>query len=487
MTSLFSDRSFAYRPFLGPRRAAAFLRSNLPLAAWVVTADIEKFFDNVEHRVLAQQLRNVGLDEVGVRLILKWPLVPVDDRGRWYQPVKGLPRGSPVAPVLANLYLTGFDIALEAEGFTHVRYADDFVVLAPDEEEAQRGLRYVSTYLGSKLRLRIKPAKTQLAPADAGFTFVGFRFTRETWTVPTESVDRFKNEVINLLGEAGPRSLVDAAKSHNDVVRGWRNYYCGNSSEMDRQLSELDAWRSDQCAAYLKRAGKDPDAAPVWFERLIEHGDDRSPAGTYTGAPHEDGVVLSTTVMHECARRGIPIAVCSISGKPVARVVSARSPLDGPIVHHQLRARAGKSGTALVQAVVAAKLANQRALLLYHSKYRHRDANVRRRLTEAAGAIEEYLREVERVAGLPMRKARPQIFLTEARVAAHYGDQRASGSRRSYALMVSSGCSRMPAGRPSLWSHTTGSFARRDRDWPVRPTALCFSKSRHEAEGRLGG
>jgi group II intron reverse transcriptase/maturase/CRISPR-associated endonuclease Cas1 len=516
VTSLFSDRSFAYRPFLGPRRAAAFLRSNLPLAAWVVTADIEKFFDNVEHRILAQQLRNVGIDEVGVGLILKWLLVPVDDRGRWYQPVKGLPQGSPVAPVLANLYLTGFDIALEAEGFTHVRYADDFVVLAPDEEEAQRGLRYVSTYLGSKLRLRIKPAKTQIAPADAGFTFVGFRFTQAMWMVPAESVDRFKNEVTSLLGDAAVRSLVDAAKSHNDVVRGWRNYYCGNSSEMDRQLQELDAWRSDQCRAYLERAGKDADAAPVWFERLIEHADDRGPAGTYTGAPHEDsaardlpadppddwhgrtdrnerpvrgrvfssvrqvrdahigrkqlpvmlddgwlrvptfggfvtkshglivvrrkkqvifevpfedvscltveadGVVLSTTVVHECARRRIPIAVCGISGKPVARVIPARSPLDAPVVHLQLRARVGKSGTPLIQAIVAAKLSNQRALLLYHSKYRRRDAVVRRRLMDAAVAIGECLQGLGRVSGWPMRKARPEIFLTEARAAAHY-------------------------------------------------------------------
>ncbi len=135
-----------------------------------------------------------------------------------------------------------------------------------------------------------------------------------------------------------------------------------------------------------------------------------------------DGVVLSMTVVHECARRRIPIAVCSISGQPVARVVSARSPLDGPIVHHQLRARAGKSGTSLVQAVVAAKLSNQRALLLYHGKYRRRDANVRRRLAEAATTIAECLRAVERVSGLPMRKARPQIFLTEARAAAHYWD-----------------------------------------------------------------
>src|SRR6266545_4181801 len=82
VAALFSDRSFAYRPFLGPRRAAIFLRTSLASVAWVVTADIEKFFDNVEHRVLADQLRNIGIDDVGVRLIVKWLVAPAQDRDR---------------------------------------------------------------------------------------------------------------------------------------------------------------------------------------------------------------------------------------------------------------------------------------------------------------------------------------------------------------------------------------------------------------------
>lgn len=255
VAALFSDRSFAYRPFLGPRRAAVFLRTCLAGAAYVVTADIEKFFDNVEHRILADQLRNIGVDDAGVQLIVKWLLAPVDDRGRWYQPVKGLPQGSPIAPVLANLYLTGYDSALEAEGFAHVRYADD--------------------------------------------------------------------------------------------------------------------------------------------------------------------VVLSSTVIEECVRRRIAVAFCRVSGKPIARLVPARSPLDTAVVQRQLRARAGTSGTALAQAVLVAKLANQRALLRYHSKYRGRDGSVRKRLIESAGAIELYIREIERASG-PLRMVRQRLFLAEARAAAHY-------------------------------------------------------------------
>ena len=514
--ALFSDRSFAYRPFLGPRRAALYLRSRLAASAWVVTADIEKFFDNVEHRIMADQLRTVGVDDAGVGLILKWLTAPAHDGRQRYQAVKGLPQGSPVSPILANLYLTGFDTTLEAEGFSHIRYADDFVVLAADEAEARRALGFVSTYLGSRLRLAIKPAKTQLAQANEGFDFVGFRFSREAWTIPAASLERFREAFTSAIGHADRQTLPRVAKSHNDLVRGWRNYYRGNSPEMDRQLAELDAWRVSQCRTHLAACGQDPDGAVVWFERLVDDDGEVPLHGVYShheeaGARttdagdqpdpwchgmikgHEqsrdgrefsttqrlhdaaigrrqlpvvfedgwlrvptfggfvsksrglmvvrrkkqvifecpfdevlcvtieaDGVALSTAVIHECAERGIPIAVCRLSGKPVARMLPARSPLSALLVHRQLAARSGRSGTTLVRAILSAKLANQRALLLYHSKYRGREATTRQRLLSAADAIAEHAQQIDAIGNPPLWQAREHLFLIEARAAAHY-------------------------------------------------------------------
>ena len=53
----FSSSCFAYRPFLGPRRAGAHVAQLLPRFSHAVTADIEKFFDNVEHGIVVQQLQ----------------------------------------------------------------------------------------------------------------------------------------------------------------------------------------------------------------------------------------------------------------------------------------------------------------------------------------------------------------------------------------------------------------------------------------------
>lgn len=506
----FSDRSFAYRPFLGPRRAAFFLRTLLPSAEWAVTADIAGFFDNVDHRILASQLRGAGVEEPGERLVIGWLRVPVQARGGRLQPVKGLPQGSPIAPVLANLYLTPFDTALEAEGFAHVRYADDFVVLTTAQEDAERALRFVNTYLSSRMKLEIKPAKTQLAPIAAGFDFVGFHFAAHEWTAHASGVSRFKERIAEMLGDS-KSSLPDACRAHNDLVAGWRNYYGGLAPDMDRQLAEIDGWRADQCRALLARHGDVDGIGALWFESLLAyaaaprapagyedaaaetdtlpdtaddwHGpprdqrqDDRrvfssaralraadigqrqlpslSPGGwltipTYgafiskshalivvrrkkqvifecafdeiTGVAIEtDGAVLSTTLLAECARRGLTVTISRMSGRPFARLTNALSRADSTALRVQLRTTQGRSGFPIVQALLAAKLANQRALLLYHGKYRGRQTQVRARLTESAAGIEACAAEIRALRRQPIRTARQTLFLLEARAAAHY-------------------------------------------------------------------
>jgi group II intron reverse transcriptase/maturase/CRISPR-associated endonuclease Cas1 len=516
--AMFSNRSFAYRPFLGPRRAALYLRSILARASWVVTADIEKFFDNVDHHVLAGQLHTIGIDADGVQMILRWLTTPFHDGGHRYQPIKGLPQGSPLSPSLANLYLSGFDLALESEHYAHVRYADDFVVALPDEGTAQRALTFISSYLASRLRLRIKASKTQYGPVDAGFTFVGFAFTTATWTIPTTSVERFQ-ETVNEIFASSPdeASLRLHARAHNDLVRGWRNYYQGHSPEMDAQLRDLDAWRERACRDHLERAGQSPDAATVWFDRLLvdmppattpphvyahddvtDRGHDALPDeidewhrvierprdadprerlslaarrihdatvgqrqesavlvdgvlrvptfGAFLTTSHGllvvrrrkqvtfetsmdevtsvtiegDGVVLSTNALAACSRHGIPLTLCRASGRPLAWLVPARGGVDATLARRQVAVCAGRRGSRLAIASIAAKLANQRALLLYRAKYRGRDAGARDDLLRAATAIDRARRDLAPLVSVPLRRARTTVFLIEARAAGRY-------------------------------------------------------------------
>ena len=160
------ERSFAYRPGRSVEMALARLRQDLEEGhVWVVDADIEKFFDNVEHTRLLRELKQSGVERRVRRLIGLW--LPGFGAGG-----RGLAQGSPVSPVLANVFLHPVDVALQAHGVRFVRYADDFV-LACRTQRAAGEARHLAARLLAKRGLRLHTGKTRVVSAAEGFVFLG--------------------------------------------------------------------------------------------------------------------------------------------------------------------------------------------------------------------------------------------------------------------------------------------------------------------------
>lgn len=164
--------SFGYRPGRGLQDAVRvmqrFRRRGL---MWVLDADIDDYFNQVDHALLRSFLRRDLPDESLLRLIDLWL-----DKGRATpDEARGIPMGSPLSPVLANVYLHRLDRVLLREGLALVRYADDFVVLAGDESAALACREQVAAVLDS-LKLRYEPSKTSVTSFDAGFEFLGVHF-----------------------------------------------------------------------------------------------------------------------------------------------------------------------------------------------------------------------------------------------------------------------------------------------------------------------
>jgi RNA-directed DNA polymerase len=120
--------------------------------------------------------RNVA---VGVAVALLGALIPVARKSlaKEVGPV-GTPQGGALSPLLANVYLHEFDVAMVKRGHQVVRYADDFVILCRDAGGARRALADAEKVLAS-LRLRLNPAKTRIVPFDEGFSFLGAVFAGE--------------------------------------------------------------------------------------------------------------------------------------------------------------------------------------------------------------------------------------------------------------------------------------------------------------------
>jgi len=122
----FSEHSHGFRP--GRRAHDAVCEAQRYIQEgrhWVVDADLEKFFDRVNHDVLMGKLGNRIEAPRMLRIIRRYLEAEVMADGVVMERHEGTPQGGPLSPLLANVRLDDVDKELERCGHRFVRYADD--------------------------------------------------------------------------------------------------------------------------------------------------------------------------------------------------------------------------------------------------------------------------------------------------------------------------------------------------------------------------
>lgn len=173
----FQDFSFGYRPGRSvPLAIERILAARDAGLRCVGEADIQSCFDVIPWDAVHQRLQAALPDDSLLPLIDAWLALPMlDDHGQPIVRSRGVPQGSPLSPLLANLFLDGLDQALADGPWQVVRYADDFVLLAANPEDAEQGLRRAGHWLQSQ-GMALAPDKTRVVSFEHGFSFLGVRF-----------------------------------------------------------------------------------------------------------------------------------------------------------------------------------------------------------------------------------------------------------------------------------------------------------------------
>jgi RNA-directed DNA polymerase len=167
----FHDFSYGFRPGRSAHQALDALRTAMMEmhGGWVVELDIKKFFDTLDHGHLREILHQRVRDGVLLRLIGKWLNAGVLEGSCLESPDEGTPQGGVISPLLANIYLHEVldewfvrDVRPRLTGrATLVRYADDFVFVFKQKEDALHLLDVLPERFG-KYRLELHPDKTRL-------------------------------------------------------------------------------------------------------------------------------------------------------------------------------------------------------------------------------------------------------------------------------------------------------------------------------------
>jgi CRISP-associated protein Cas1 len=182
LEEVFSSASFAYRPNLSYINAVEKVASWRDLGyVWVLDADLAGYFDSINHQRLLREVRKY-IDNPGILCLIKAWISTADGIVR---NDRGIPQGSVISPLLANLYLDEFDRVLSKSDVRLVRYADDFLVLARTRDRIVAALSEVQELL-TGMGLELHPQKTQITHFDRGFRFLGHAFL-ENAIFPVES------------------------------------------------------------------------------------------------------------------------------------------------------------------------------------------------------------------------------------------------------------------------------------------------------------
>lgn len=175
----FARQSYGFRPKRGAKDA---LRRTDQLLnqgrRWAVDADLKGYFDTIDHELLMGEVEKKVSDGRVLEIIETFLKCEVIDENESYKPQRGTPQGGVISPLLANIFLDPLDHLMEDAGFEMVRYADDFVILCEDKEEAEQALERVKQWT-ERVGLTLHPDKTELVDeSEESFDFLGYCFKR---------------------------------------------------------------------------------------------------------------------------------------------------------------------------------------------------------------------------------------------------------------------------------------------------------------------
>jgi retron-type reverse transcriptase len=160
LSKWFSKRSYAYRiERIGVDTCQRDVVAAIKNCKYIARRDITNFFYTIDHQILLDKLKEIIDPHDHLFELLRQRIeFSYEENQDIHKATIGLPFGSPIACMLANIYLTELDHKLVAQEAHYFRYADDFLIASPTVEPVLNSSKILKDHL-DKLKLELHPDK----------------------------------------------------------------------------------------------------------------------------------------------------------------------------------------------------------------------------------------------------------------------------------------------------------------------------------------
>lgn len=236
-------------------------------------SDIPNFFTLVKREAITNYMRAQTDDEKFVRLFEMSITTTLDNLTELQKsnlkdlfPLgpEGVAQGSPLSPLIANIYMSDFDREMNLNGLVCIRYIDDFVIVGGTEKIISQGFRRAKAILNriglSAYSPITHPQKASEGEVIKGFDFLGC-FINPTLTLPSVSARKSLTEKVDAeirrglaiadtildTGEFGSVGCYAQTLSRiNNIILGWgKAFSFCNGEQIFKALDEKITQRLD--------------------------------------------------------------------------------------------------------------------------------------------------------------------------------------------------------------------------------------------------